>query len=154
MFFMKQQENKGDVFNLVQQMVRELLLFECPEHRSHHHILFTLNMNKHRFTEQLESLQTMHIVFSHLQQLAMETRQHIQAKVSQFEHLEKAYLLTVDETQKPKLLHALAFEKERIEQLHDFYTTQREVYATLARQLAFYEAIKVELLPILVKLHY
>lgn len=154
MFFMKSQEVTKDVFDYVQQMVRELLLIECPEHRSQHHLLFTLNVKKHRLSEQLDQLQTMHNDLPYFQQLALETRQQIQAQINQFEQLEKAYLLTVNASQRDQLLHALRFEKEKIEQLYTFYTTQKDVYATLDRLPAFYEAVKNELLPILVKLQY
>lgn len=154
MFFMQSQETTKDLFDFVQHMVRELILFECPEHRNHHHLLFTLNVKKHRFTEQLEQLQTMHDALPHIQQLALETRQQVQSQTNQFEQLEKAYLLTVDSTQRQQLVHALRFDKEKIEQLYTFYTTQKEVYATLERLPAFYKVVKEELLTVLVKLHY
>ena len=153
MFFMRQQE-KLDIFDYVQHMVRELVLHECPEHKSQHHLLFTLNLQKHKFTEQLEQLQTMNLTFPSFQQLAIETRQHIHSKISLFEHLEKAYLLTQDTTQRQQIIHSLSFDKEKIEQLYHFYSTQKEVYTMLDRQSAFYNAVKQELMPILSKLYY
>lgn len=69
-------------------------------------------------------------IYSHL---ALETTQQVQSQINQRE----------------QLLHALRIEKEKLEQLYTFHTTQKELYVTLETLPAFCEAIKLELLALL-----
>lgn len=146
MIFAKKQEVRQlESFDRIQQLTMDILLFECPGHRTQHHILYTLNSKKQLFLETIHQLQSMQSNLTAIKQLSLETRQQILTTIHQWNNLETLYLLTANENNRHSINHTLTFQEQQLADLYSFFITEKELFYNLDRKKEFYHAIKQEL---------
>ncbi|RHW38567.1 hypothetical protein D1B33_06740 [Lysinibacillus yapensis] len=130
-------------------IVRELLNKELPEHRSHHHILYTANTRLEIFRNLLTHHRSQSNVHQKLGNFHSEMYEQIGKKVSELQCLVDGYMeLNIDIKQ---MNHRLHFYHDKIHYLYENYTQFQDRQYIEEYSTFFWQALKMDALEIIRK---
>lgn len=149
MFFqLKEAPVTLDSYDKIFELVRALLYFECPEHRTNHHILYTANTQLERYREARDYYRPFEDPSTSLGQFSREAYHLTNKKFNQLFIIIRGYMHLSDDKQRAHFNHHFRFYKEKIETMHALFTNISQ-HKELGLEATFYEHLKNDLIPLL-----
>lgn len=137
-----------DTYDKIFELVKAILYFECPEHRSNHHILYTANTQLENYRESREVYRPFIDPASSLGQFSQEAYQLANKKYQQLYTIIRGYMHLSDDTQREHFNHRFRFSKERIDAMYTLFSN-KEFHKQLQLEAAFFEHLKEDITPLL-----
>lgn len=148
----KQTAIRTDTYEQLRELVTTALLYEIPEHNPHHHILFTANHKLEQYREAAQCFRQQSDVSTALGQFSYEAYNEALQQFNQLQSLIRAYMHLSDEQRQENFNHHFRFHKEKIETMYSQYKQQKTYISQLHLEIAFHNALKEDLLPLLTQL--
>lgn len=150
MFFQVKErtEEQLDTYEQITALVSAVLHAHCPEHRHHHHLLYTTNAKLQQYAEAKEFYQQYRQNFCAIGQFAKEAYEVAVKKHSTLYTFIRAYTNLTGNPNHEHWNHTFRFSKEKIAALYAFFMAQQPHMNNLQLEQSFFQTLNEELLPI------
>jgi hypothetical protein len=140
-----------ETYDLLVELVKAVLHYECPEHRANYHILYSANHQLEMYQEAQACYRLHCNPSTSLGNFSAEAYQLATKKYNQLYTTIRGYMHLSEESHREHFNHHFRFHKEKIEVMHALFQKKQE-RRLLNLEQAFFEGLKEDLLPILTQL--
>lgn len=137
-----------DTYDKISQLVKAILYFECPNHRSQHHILYTANMQLEAYREAKQFYRKYDDPSTALGQLSREAYEKATKQYNQLAIIIRGYMHLSETKKRDHFNHHFRFSKEKIENMYNLFEN-KDFHKQLQLETLFYERLKEDIVPLL-----
>lgn len=137
-----------DTYDKVFELVKAILYFECPEHRDHHHILYTANLKLETYREAKEFYRPFDDPSSSLGTFSREAYQLANKRYHQLYTIIRGFMHLSEDAKRDHFNHHFRFHAEKISSMHHLYQN-KQLHQLLHLNNLFFERLKEDLAPLL-----
>lgn len=137
-----------DTYDKIFELVTAVLHFECSDHRSNHHILYTANTKLEAYRDAKDFYRPFNNPASELGLLSREAYQTATNKYNQLYTIIRGYMHLSDDSRRDHFNHHFRFQKEQITAMHALFERKQE-RQLLNLESLFFERLKDDLTPLL-----
>ena len=152
MFFLAKEQPTLDTYDQMNEIVQALLLFECPNHRSQHHILFTANIKLAHLNDARQHYRKLIDPATPVGRYARTAYETLTQHYHALNTLINGYMLLCDEAERNRYNHNFLFSKEKIEDCYILLKNYKIYEDILPIDNDFWITIQQQILPILSEL--
>ena len=152
MFFATKTSTPKDSYEKMQEIVQTLLLQECPEHRSQHHILYSANIRLAHIGEAREHFRTLIDPATPTGQYAHTAYEKTTTAYNELALLIRGYMMLCDEAERKRYNHNFLFSTEKIADCYTLFKERKTYEDVLPIEQSFWSALKQQLLPLLAQI--
>jgi hypothetical protein len=150
MFFQVKEKSiqMQDTYDKIFELVKAILYFECPEHRAHHHILYTANIKLESYREAKDFYRPFENPATSLGTFSREAYQLATKKYHQLNTIIRGFMHLSDDTKRDHFNHHFRFHAEKITSMHQLYQNV-QTHQILNIESLFFDRLKEDISPLL-----
>ena len=152
MFFTAKKEQMIDTYAKMKEILYALLLQECPDHRSQHHILYTANVKLAQIGEAKEHFRALINPATASGTYAQAAYNKVFHQYNELSALINSYMYICDETARERYNHNLTFSTHAIDNCYKLLKERKAYEHLVPIDNDLWTALKEEIIPIASKI--